>query len=297
MEEWGIVLNDNYGYFEVQPKPSNEFLKDYYSKKYFQDNKSLYSHSYTEVELEYFTNKIKERYWIFEQYFSDKRYKSLKALDVGCGEGFTSKFLMDNGMEVTALDYSNYGIQQMHPSLLAVFMEGDIIDNITLLQDKGEKFDLVWLDNVLEHSLDPIEMIEKCKSIISDNGMLIIEVPNDFSKFQNKLIEKNIVKEEYWVAYPDHLTYFGRESLNKLLESNGWNLHKLIADFPIQWGLVNKNSNYSIKKENGQQAHETRLFMDNFIHETNNVAEIVAFYESLANIGLGRQLTGCYTLA
>jgi 2-polyprenyl-3-methyl-5-hydroxy-6-metoxy-1,4-benzoquinol methylase len=42
----------------------------------------------------------------------------------------------------------------------------------------NEKFDLIILSHVLEHLLNPSVFLKKIKSILSDNGILYIEVPS-----------------------------------------------------------------------------------------------------------------------
>ena len=48
------IIKNNYGYYEVRNKPRESELNEYYSKKYYQDEKGNYSHFYNENDLKYF---------------------------------------------------------------------------------------------------------------------------------------------------------------------------------------------------------------------------------------------------
>ena len=81
------------------------------------------------------------------------------------------------------------------------------------------------------------------------------------------------------------------------MEKNGWNTEKIISDFPIEWYLANPKSNYTKDKKIGKSAHESRMFIENFLNNslTNKFDDLINFYESMAKIGQGRQLIGFFT--
>jgi hypothetical protein len=120
--------------------------------------------------------------------------------------------------------------------------------------------------------------------------VLVIEVPNDFSVLQNKLLKEGKIDRPFWVVNPDHISYFNYEGLKNLANACGWENKYSIADFPIDFNLANHNANYVMQKESGKGAHEQRLFIDTLMHEispdlTNQ------YYQVLAQLGLGRQIS------
>lgn len=283
--------NKKYGFFEAYPRPSIEELEEYYEKSYYQNEAAIYSSSYLKEELEYGKNKLVQKDHIVSEALGDIQGT---LLDIGCGEGFTLDYYHQKGWEVTGLDFSDYGLKQYHAHLLDSLIKDDIATSIDNLITSETRFNLIWLDNVLEHVLDPLDLIHKCNQLLEKKGLLVIEVPNDFSKLQLKLKSTNTIEREYWKCYPDHLSYFSSESLQNLLENSGFNTFKIIADFPIEWFLTNENSNYSINEALGKAAHKSRVYIENFLHQSNSLSKLNSFFESLASINQGRQIIGFF---
>jgi len=86
----------------------------------------------------------------------------------------------------------------------------------TTLEEFVEKrwygyFDAINLKCVLEHVPNPMEILEICKSLLKDSGMICVEVPNDFNILQLQV--HKLDKPQYWIAIPDHINYFDFDSL------------------------------------------------------------------------------------
>jgi 2-polyprenyl-3-methyl-5-hydroxy-6-metoxy-1,4-benzoquinol methylase len=83
-------------------------LNEYYAQKYYQNpSVATYALSYSEDELrlQYYVCKMNNK--LFEVQFPNAN-KSF--YDIGCGEGFFMKGLMDCGWSVYGVDYSIAGI-------------------------------------------------------------------------------------------------------------------------------------------------------------------------------------------
>ena len=55
---------------------------------------------------------------------------------------------------------------------------------------------MVWLDNVLEHVADPAVLLRKAAQLTCEGGMLIIEVTNDYSSYQQALFDSQKVNRK-----------------------------------------------------------------------------------------------------
>lgn len=77
----------------------------------------------------------------------------------------------------------------------------------------GSAFDLISLFDFLEHLPDPREEIEKLRRHLAPSGSLLIGVP-DLDKFMARLL-----RFRYYLYSPMHFSYFGRESLSRLLRN------------------------------------------------------------------------------
>jgi len=293
MKNKEIKINTKFGYFEVIPKPTEEELKAYYQEKYYQDAHGNYEKNYEGSEKSYFYNKVYQKNYIIHKLCNRKNDKSI--LDIGCGEGFTLNYYKQKGWNVTGIDFSSFGIKANNPQLLPYFKQGNIFEEINKLIENNKEFNVVWLDNVLEHVIDPQKLIQQCYFLTKRGGVFVVEVPNDYSDFQKALLNSKVINKKYWEAYPDHLSYFSYSSLQNLCESIGWKTGKIISDFPIEWFLSNEKSNY-INNKVGKEAHKSRVFIENFLHnnQEQNMDNLIDFYESMAKIGQGRQIIGFF---
>lgn len=110
-----------------------------------------------------------------------------KALDAGCGSGFFSKYFIDQGMKVTAIDYAQSALD----------MTEKITDNrahvfkIDLLNDDFSMrlpcdYRVIFSDGLLEHfDYDQqLKILKNLKSILSPDGYLVTFVPNRWSPWE-----------------------------------------------------------------------------------------------------------------
>ena len=280
------------GYYEVTPKPSIDELNEYYSKKYFQQNNSVYEQTYSEEELRYFNVDAELAIKTIQRF---SKFSKRQLLDLGSGEGFFANYFYKQGWKVNLVDFSDDGLQRHNPSLLPNFEQADLLTYLDSKKEEIKAFDLINLDNVLEHVIDPIDLLRKLKNHMSSDALLRIEIPNDFSPFQSLLTNMGCI-EENWVLPPEHLNYFNSSSLKSLLESEGFNLLSLQADFPIELFLLNKHSNYWKNRSLGKDAHLTRVLVTNYMAETN-IERMIDYQEAAADLEFGRLLTAYVKVA
>jgi len=290
-----IVKNKRYGYFEVEINPTQEDLDLYYSQKYYQgegQKVNKYKPSYSKAEQRFINNKIEQKYYFAKQFLQVDKITS--AIDIGCGEGHALNFFKNAGINTKGIDSSAFGISNYYPSLLPYFEQGNVLEVLdTLIQD-GLKFQVIWLDNVLEHVIDPKKLLEQCYEVCESGGVLVVEVPNDFSRFQDFLKQKELVNRDYWVATPDHLNYFSPDSLTALCDSCGWLSKGQMTDFPIELFLLNQNSNYCENTNVGKGAHESRVMFSNYLKDNCKLEQVINMYQSMLSVGIGRQIIGIY---
>lgn len=285
------LIKNEYGYFEIADKPTADELEAYYAEKYYQDGCGSYEASgYTDEETTYFFNKIEQKYLAAITASPALKGGKQRFLDVGAGEGWAMKFFSNLGWECVGLDFSEYGCEANNPDQKNLLITGDIFENLKELIKKGEKYDLILLDNVLEHVLDPKELLESLHRIIENNGVLIVEVPNDFSVLQQHLFKKEHISKQFWVVVPDHLHYFNKNGLAALASDAGWLASKVISDYPIDFNLLNINTNYVNNPAVGKSCHKERVEVENLLHSISP-EKTNTLYEALADLGLGRELT------
>jgi SAM-dependent methyltransferase len=135
-------------------------------------------------------------------------------LDVGSGTGaFVSEMTL-HGWYATGLE-PDKGARQVAKKEYNI----ELKDMDQFFHLPAESFDAITLWHVLEHVHDLSAYVQHLKSLLKENGKLLIAVPNYTSK------DANIYKE-HWAAYdvPRHLYHFSPRSMQALMEKYGMKL-------------------------------------------------------------------------
>jgi len=276
------------GFYSVSPLPSVKELEKHYGEKYYQNEHGSYQHSYTNDELKYFEIESKIAEAIFKKFNTHNVDKSLKLLDVGAGEGFFSKYFYEYDWSVITCDFADNGMIRHNPNLIDTFVKGDIFETLENQIKEKRVYDLINLKNVLEHVLDPVDLLQTLQLLLKDSSVLRIEVPNDYSPFQEMLLEQGMT-ENTWFSPPEHLHYFTFENIQNLLSSLGFTAQFIMADFPIELYILNNSSNYAKNKNLGKNAHLARVKANNFIFD-QGIEAYINYFSASARVNLGRQV-------
>lgn len=289
------VIKNNYGFYQLKNIPDPKELNEYYAQKYYQGAAGSYDSSYSPEELLYINNKIEEKYRVLSKFTNVISSKPKRLLDIGSGEGWALKFFKEREWDVLGLDYSEFGCLNHNPDYREYMMAGDIYHNINELLISDKKFDCIWLDNVLEHVIEPFELLSKCRKLVTEQGIMIIEVPNDFSVLQRYLSENEYISKPFWIAEPDHISYFNRDGLISICQQAGWKCLYTMGDFPIDFNIFNENTNYVEDKSKGKSCHRSRIAIENLLHSIS-IEKTNELYNTLSFMGLGRQIIGFFMI-
>lgn len=283
------VKKNRYGFWEIIEKPSTAELGEYYSQKYYQQGFGG-AIEYTADELKNISVKLDEYWYVVDKLMHCEALSSPRLLDVGCGEGHVLAYFKNKGWNVKGFDFSSNGLLSKNKDCIDQLVVGDLYSLLGEECKSGNTYDLVSLQNVLEHVLDPIKLLQTLKSLVADGGVAVITVPNDFSSTQIKALELGYINKPFWVAPPDHLNYFNIDAITEMASKTGWECLEILANFPIDWFLFHSGSNYVADNSAGKPAHFARVKIENMLHD-RPVADVVAFWSSLARLGIGRNLT------
>ncbi len=208
------------GYVFVSPRPSLSDLKQYYSKP------SKYDVWLDQIEA-------RDVLW-------GRRLKKIrrvkrpgKLLDVGAGIGQLLHKARQDFEEVDGLEISSSAIAIAREKYGLSIRQGTIEE-----LDFNKKYENITLFHVLEHVHDPRFVLEKCKSLLSENGMLIVAVPNDLKSMELRL--RNLKRKIGKFGIPPivldgsvdeiHLSQFTTASLVRSLEGLGFNVVEASLD-------------------------------------------------------------------
>lgn len=281
------IKKNKFGFKELKKPPSKIFLDDYYKNFYYQNNRAFYKSKYEQLEKKYIESKIKLNYENIVS-FQKKNFKGT-LLDIGCGQGDLLSYFKNMGWNVTGIDKSIFASNKKN-SLKKKIIYGDIEECLIKLHDSKFKYDVICMNNVLEHLLNPEIIIHMISNLMKKSSILSITIPNDDSLFQNFLKKNLHINKDHWIAFPDHINYFNHKSFKSFMLSQKLKLIDSVADFPIEIFLLNKNSNYVNRSKLGKQSNSARLQFEKFLVSTLTSYEINDFYRSLAKIGMGRNI-------
>ncbi|MEO8147094.1 MAG: class I SAM-dependent methyltransferase [Bacteroidia bacterium] len=206
-ETFQIVQCNNCSFKFTNPRPTeNEMGRYYESDDYISHSnsrKGLFNLAYQAVRNFALKRKLK----LIESFHSQEK----NLIDIGCGTGEFLGKANDTGWKTIGLEPSEnarkYATEQ---NKLTVY------DLDYLKEIKPQSFDVITMWHVLEHVPNLQEFIPQLKDILKDYGTLLIAVPN-CNAYESKIY--NVT----WAAYdvPRHLNHFNKETINKLLITNG----------------------------------------------------------------------------
>lgn len=287
MSEFELHQDERFGFYSVRPLPTRQELAAFYEQLYYQSDTGPYSKRYSTEEVEYFQIECQVLKYLYLSTFpnSDRRV----FLDVGCGEGYQANFFHEHNWQVTCVDYSDFGLKTHHPHLTPNLIKGEFESVVAELVEQQSRFSVILLKNILEHVIDPSIAIEQLKTLMDDQTMLCIDVPNDYSPFQAYLLEQGFT-ENTWFGPPQHLHYFQFDSLRAFLEAHGLSVVSAQAEFAIEQFLVNEHSNYAKNRELGAETHLSRCRISNFLLR-QGVEKFIKLREAYADLEFGRGIS------
>lgn len=214
-EEFELILDPEFDLLITTPKPDPQILPLYYkSEKYIShtDSKnSLFDKVYQGVKKMMLNKKME---WVNSQ-FPNKG----KLLDIGAGTG---EFLL-------AAQKKGWQIQGIEPDEDARKLASQ--KGIKLVDDSSklftDQFDVITMWHVFEHVYDLDVQIKELESLLKEDGLLIIAVPN-YKSYDA------VHYKEFWAAYdvPRHLWHFSRSSFQKLFKNSAF---KLFGEKPLMF--------------------------------------------------------------
>lgn len=198
-------------------KNYDEFVKEHYSQGYFLGDPTRSAYINYELDKPVIVRNMKKFLAQIQ-----KRKPSGTLLDVGCAYGYFVELARDAGYDAYGFDPSEYAIAQAKKLVgRAAVQEGTVQD----VSYKPNSFDVITLFDVFEHLQDPVADLMKLRSLLKDDGIIVIATGNTDSA-ASKIFGRR------WTFYipPQHLSFFNKSNISSFLVRIGL---KAIAWFGI----------------------------------------------------------------
>jgi 2-polyprenyl-3-methyl-5-hydroxy-6-metoxy-1,4-benzoquinol methylase len=214
----------------MNPEPNEQQILNHYKKKFIKGNYELaqkFSKEYLSIYKHYVNiikNTLKK---------DEKLTNEINLLDIGCFTGDFIFLAQKQGWNVTGYELQEEAVLIAEKKLPGKVHKIDVYDQGI----KQEKFDVITLFGVIEHVLEPLELIKRLKLLLKKDGYLFIQTPNSLS-----IISKVFGKSWPPISPIEQIHIFSDKYLIKFLERQGFKSLKYInhcKHLPIEYVYAN----------------------------------------------------------
>ncbi len=135
-----------------------------------------------------------------------------RMLDIGCGPGFFLDEAKRQDWEATGLDLSAWAKKYSKEKFNIDVFQGTL--NEAVFPERS--FDVVVMNDVIEHVEDPKALLIEIRRILKNNGLLCVSTP-DIDSFLSRFL-----RARWWGINKYHLFYFSRKTIERFFEAVGF---------------------------------------------------------------------------
>jgi 2-polyprenyl-3-methyl-5-hydroxy-6-metoxy-1,4-benzoquinol methylase len=191
-------------------------LSEFYSVDYFQTGSDGRGYEDYEACERFLTLNFMRRIKRVSTYVT-----AGNVLDLGCGYGFFLRCLGEN-YEGVGLDVSNHAVRVAREKY-GVNAQAGLLERNSF---PPNYFSLITLWDVLEHLPDPKETFEILRSIMKDDGVMVLTTGN-----VDSIAAKLWGKRWHLYTVPEHLWFFSPHTLANLLNQTGFRVVEMHSDW------------------------------------------------------------------
>lgn len=138
-----------------------------------------------------------------------------RILDIGSGPGFFVAEAARRGWQAAGLEAAPWAVEYGRATLDVSIERGGLAHVRSM---PARTFDVVTLFDVIEHVVDPVQLLQAAAHVLKPHGLLVLTTP----KFDS-LVARGMGKRWYCI-FPAHIHYFTNMSLRQSLSQAGFSL-------------------------------------------------------------------------
>ena len=177
----------------------------------------------------------------YEKYFGGDRPEMLKfipsaaryILDVGCGKGKFGAILQKKGCEVWGVELDASAAEEASKKLFRV-VHGNITSNLDLPENY---FDCIVFNDVLEHLVDPWEILSHIKQyLVKESGIIVASLPNvrQIYNIYQLLLKKDWQYHDSGILDKTHFRFFTQKSIKRFFKDCDYELLRMEGIDPFK---------------------------------------------------------------
>ncbi len=143
-------------------------------------------------------------------------------LEIGASAGYMTKCFLKNNCTVDVVEINKSALEKIPKSVRKKINLSIEDKNINKLLSRD--YDFIIMADVLEHLINPEEVLKFLKNIASDKTYLIVSMPNIASWIMRKqlFLEGNFEYQDSGILDKTHLHFYTIKTLPKMLSECGW---------------------------------------------------------------------------
>ncbi|QBQ55961.1 class I SAM-dependent methyltransferase [Nitrosococcus wardiae] len=217
----GVANCEECGHEFIHPVPTAVFLEAFYARYMSKAKEGFYrERAYAEIP-----GSFRDRYEPWLRKLAQLGIGNGRLLDVGAGLGMFLRLAQQHGFNVIGIEPNGEAAE----NLVRAF---DIEVHNCLFEDAKLKgtVDVVTMWDLLEHLAHPRAALEKAWTLLSSEGVLVLEIParDSLLHYVAKLLFQFTVgvvrRPLYLVCGVHHLHYFSEKDISRLLEDCGFHV-------------------------------------------------------------------------
>jgi 2-polyprenyl-3-methyl-5-hydroxy-6-metoxy-1,4-benzoquinol methylase len=157
-------------------------------------------------------------------------------LDVGCGKGMLGRWLKENGVQtVWGIELSPVAGEEARR-----WLDGVVVGNV-------EQAELPWPEasvdgiicaDVLEHTVDPWQVVARLKRLLKPEGWIVASLPNvAFHRNIRKMLRGEWRYADEGLLDRTHLRFFTLQTIEELFARNGMAIEAVFKKVDGGWNI------------------------------------------------------------